>query len=38
MRHPQGHLLIDTGFGRNIAGQFLFMPLMERAMTFYSLW
>ena len=38
VRHPQGDLLIDTGFGRNIAEQFLTMPLMFRAITFYSLW
>jgi hypothetical protein len=37
-KHPQGDLLIDTGFGRNIAGQFRTMPLMFRAITFYSLW
>src|SRR5215831_6517956 len=38
VKHPQGDLLIDTGFGRNIATQFLTMPLMLRAITFYSLW
>lgn len=38
VKHPKGDLLIDTGFGRNIAEQILTMPLMERAMTFYSLW
>jgi glyoxylase-like metal-dependent hydrolase (beta-lactamase superfamily II) len=36
--HPQGDLLIDTGFGRNINEQFLTMPVMFRAMTFYKLW
>jgi N-acyl homoserine lactone hydrolase len=38
VKHPQGDLLIDTGFGRNIAEQFHTMPLMFRAITFYSLW
>ncbi len=38
VKHPRGDLLIDTGFGRHIAEQFLTMPLMFRAMTFYSLW
>jgi N-acyl homoserine lactone hydrolase len=37
VKHPQGDLLIDTGFGRNIGEQLLTMPLM-RAMTSYSLW
>ncbi|MGP0090162.1 MAG: MBL fold metallo-hydrolase [Xanthobacteraceae bacterium] len=38
VKHPQGDLLIDTGFGRNIAEQFATMPLLFRAMTSYSLW
>lgn len=38
VKHPQGDLLIDTGFGRNIAEQFGTMSLMFRAITFYSLW
>ena len=38
VKHPEGDLLIDTGFGRNIAEQFVTMPLMFRAITFYSLW
>jgi len=38
VRHPKGNLLIDTGFGRNIAGQFRTLPLTVRAVTFYSLW
>ena len=37
VKHPQGDLLIDTGFGRKIDEQFLTMPLMFRAMTFYTL-
>src|SRR5215471_21438025 len=38
VQHPKGVLLIDTGFGRNIDEQFHTLPLMERALTFYSLW
>src|SRR6516225_10863424 len=38
VKHPQGDLIIDTGFGRNVAEQFATMPLMFRAITFYSLW
>ncbi len=38
LKHPQGDLLIDTGFGRNIDEQFHTMPLMFRVVTFYSLW
>ncbi len=38
VKHPQGDLLIDTGFGRNINEQFHTMPLMFRAMTFYKVW
>jgi len=38
VKHPQGDLLIDTGFGRHIAEQFHTMPLIVRAVTFYSLW
>ena len=38
VKHPQGDLLIDTGFGRNIDKKFRTMPLMFRAITFYSLW
>src|SRR5262249_12881434 len=36
--HPQGDLLIDTGFGRHIAEQLRTMPFGFRAFTFYSLW
>ena len=36
VRHPQGDLLIDTGFGRHIDEQFHTMPLLFRAWTFYS--
>ena len=28
--HPQGHLLMDTGFGRNIPEQIATLPLMLR--------
>jgi glyoxylase-like metal-dependent hydrolase (beta-lactamase superfamily II) len=38
IRHPKGDLLIDTGFGRNIAQQFRTLPRFFRAITFYSLW
>src|SRR5262245_27549080 len=38
VKHPKGDLLIDTGFGREIDEQFATMPLMFRAVTFYSLW
>src|SRR3974390_3345133 len=38
VRHPQGDLLIDTGFGRNIDEQFRTMPLIVRAVTPYTLW
>ena len=37
VKHPQGDLLIDTGFGRDIDEQFRTMPLYFRAITFYSL-
>jgi len=38
VKHPQGDLLIDTGFGRHIAEQLRTMPFGFRAFTFYSLW
>jgi len=38
VRHPQGDLLIDTGFGRHFPEQFQTMPFIMRAITFYSLW
>ena len=38
VKHPQGDLLIDAGFGGNIREQFATLPLMLRAVTFYSLW
>jgi glyoxylase-like metal-dependent hydrolase (beta-lactamase superfamily II) len=37
-KHPQGDLLIDTGFGRTIADQFRTLPFMERTLTRYTLW
>jgi len=37
VRHPNGDLLIDTGFGRHIAEQMQTMPFPLRAMTFYTL-
>ena len=36
VKHPQGDLLVDTGFGRNINEQFHSMPPMFRAMMFYT--
>jgi hypothetical protein len=36
VKHPKGDLLIDTGFGRNIAEQFHTMPLMLRAITYHQ--
>src|SRR5262249_7841326 len=36
VKHPQGDLLIDTGLGRNIDEQFPTLPLILRAITFYS--
>lgn len=38
VKHPQGDLLIDTGFGRHIDEQFRTLPFTLRAITFYSLW
>jgi len=38
VKHPQGNLLIDTGFGRNIDEQFRTLPWTIRAITKYSLW
>jgi hypothetical protein len=38
VKHPQGDLLIDTGFGRHIDEQFRTLPFIVRAITFYSLW
>jgi N-acyl homoserine lactone hydrolase len=38
VKHPQGDLLIDTGFGRNIDEQFATMPPYFRAVSRYRLW
>lgn len=38
VKHPQGDLLIDTGFGRHIDEQFRTLPFMVRLITFYNLW
>jgi len=38
VKHPQGNLLIDTGFGRNIDQQFLTLPWFLRAITRYTVW
>ncbi len=37
VRHPRGDLLIDTGFGRDIASQFQVMPFFFRVTTSYDL-
>ncbi|WAS91238.1 MBL fold metallo-hydrolase [Nannocystis punicea] len=36
VRHPRGDVLIDTGFGRDIAAHFRQMPLYFRATTRYE--
>jgi glyoxylase-like metal-dependent hydrolase (beta-lactamase superfamily II) len=36
--HPQGDLLIDTGFGRHIDEQFATLPWSLRAITPYHVW
>lgn len=36
VRHPKGDLLIDTGFGRDIAAHFQKMPWAFRAITSYE--
>jgi N-acyl homoserine lactone hydrolase len=38
LRHPQGDLLIDTGFGRNIDEQFRTLPWILRVVTPYVVW
>jgi len=38
IKHPRGDLLIDSGFGRDIARQFATMPRYFRAVTRYQLW
>jgi glyoxylase-like metal-dependent hydrolase (beta-lactamase superfamily II) len=38
IKHPQGDLLVDAGFGRDIARQFATMPRYFRAITRYRLW
>ena len=38
VKHPQGDLLIDTGFGRNIDDQFRTMPFLFRLITRYTVW
>jgi N-acyl homoserine lactone hydrolase len=38
IKHPKGDLLVDTGFGRDIAEQFATMPRYFRAVTKYQLW
>lgn len=36
VKHPRGDVLIDTGFGRQIAAQFASMPGFFRAITHYE--
>jgi glyoxylase-like metal-dependent hydrolase (beta-lactamase superfamily II) len=38
IKHPQGDLLVDAGFGRDIAQQFSTLPPYFRAITRYELW
>jgi glyoxylase-like metal-dependent hydrolase (beta-lactamase superfamily II) len=38
IKHPEGDLLVDAGFGRDIAWQFATMPRYFRAVTRYQLW
>jgi glyoxylase-like metal-dependent hydrolase (beta-lactamase superfamily II) len=38
VKHPQGDLLIDTGFGRNIGEQFRTLPWIIRVVTPYTVW
>lgn len=38
IQHPQGDLLVDSGFGRDIAKQLTTMPRLFRKMTKYDLW
>jgi N-acyl homoserine lactone hydrolase len=38
IKHPKGDLLVDAGFGRDIARQFATMPRYFRAVTRYQLW
>ena len=38
IKHPQGDLLVDAGFGRDIARQFATMPRYFQAITRYQLW
>jgi N-acyl homoserine lactone hydrolase len=38
IKHPAGDLLVDAGFGRDIARQFATMPRYFRAVTRYQLW
>jgi glyoxylase-like metal-dependent hydrolase (beta-lactamase superfamily II) len=38
IKHPLGDLLVDAGFGRDIARQFSTMPRYFQAVTKYQLW
>lgn len=38
IKHPRGDLLVDSGFGRDIAKQFATMPRWFRMVTSYQVW
>ncbi|MGW7256430.1 MBL fold metallo-hydrolase [Streptomyces sp. NPDC054834] len=38
IKHPQGDLLVDSGFGRDIAKQFATMPRLFQKITKYEVW
>ena len=38
IKHPQGDLLVDSGFGRDIAKQLATMPRLFQRMTKYQVW
>ena len=38
IKHPRGDLLVDSGFGRDIAKQFATMPRLFRKITKYDVW
>ncbi len=38
VKHPRGDLLIDSGFGRDIAAQLATMPRLFRMLTRYDVW
>lgn len=38
IKHPQGDLLVDSGFGRDIVRQFATMPRLFQRLTKYEVW